>query len=253
MRYFRASSRSRRPYRRASPFRRFVRGRRREFPNNRLMTGLTAATAHLKSGSRSVASIPHGLGFLPETLNTSLIYTDSGRITSVLTESIQAFRMNSLFDPDLTNVGHQPNGFDQLMGIYQYFMVNRVDVELTVRQRTAHGISVVMVPDVVGGTSVSYDNTNENPRLVGPVITASNQPAAMLTATWKPHEILGITYQDYSGDAIYKGTGAASPSSMAYWRFVVNSMDDTTAIDFEYSVKITFRCSFSGRTIPTRS
>jgi hypothetical protein len=30
-------------------------------------------------------------------------------------------------------------------------------------------------------------------------------------------------------------------------------MDDTTAIDFEYSIKVTFRASFTGRTIPTRS
>lgn len=252
MRYFRAFSRSRRPYRRASPFRRFVRGRKAEYPNNRRLTGMTAATQHLRSGARSVASIPSGIGYMPETLNTTLTYSDSGRISSALTEAIQVWRLNSLYDPDLTGVGHQPMGFDQIMGIYQYFRVNSVTVELIVRQRAAHGISVCMLPDVVG-SATGFDNSNESPRVVGPVITASNQPANMLTATWKPHEILGIPYQDYAGDAIYNGTGAANPSSLAYWRFIVNSLDETTAIDCEYTVKISFRASFFGRTIPGRS
>jgi len=35
----------------------------------------------------------------------------------------RVFRLNSLYDPDLTGVGHQPAGFDQLMALYKYFAV----------------------------------------------------------------------------------------------------------------------------------
>lgn len=42
----------------------------------------------------------------------------------------QVFRLNSLFDPDLTNVGHQPFGYDQLTPIYGKYAVTACEVEL---------------------------------------------------------------------------------------------------------------------------
>lgn len=42
----------------------------------------------------------------------------------------QVFRLNSLFDPDLTGTGHQPFGFDQLTPIYGRYVVSGVDVDI---------------------------------------------------------------------------------------------------------------------------
>ena len=32
-------------------------------------------------------------------------------------------RLNSLFDPNLSGLGHQPRGFDQLMAVYEKYTV----------------------------------------------------------------------------------------------------------------------------------
>jgi len=46
----------------------------------------------------------------------------------------QVFRANSLYDPDYTGTGHQPNGFDQLMAAYNHFTVTRARINVRVLQ-----------------------------------------------------------------------------------------------------------------------
>ncbi len=41
------------------------------------------------------------------------------------------YRLNSLFDPDFTGVGHQPIGFDQLMPMYDHYKVIGARVRVT--------------------------------------------------------------------------------------------------------------------------
>lgn len=63
------------------------------------------------------------LGF-PATLRTQLRYSDVRILTSTLGGvATYVMRMNSLFDPDFTSIGHQPYYFDQLSGIYDRYSV----------------------------------------------------------------------------------------------------------------------------------
>jgi hypothetical protein len=56
--------------------------------------------------------------------------------------SQQVFRANSLYDPDLTGAGHQPNGFDQLMVAYNHFTVTRSRINVRVLQVGSGGGSI---------------------------------------------------------------------------------------------------------------
>lgn len=51
----------------------------------------------------------------------------------------QVFRANSLYDPDFTGTGHQPNGFDQLMVAYNHFVVTRARINVRVLNTTTGG------------------------------------------------------------------------------------------------------------------
>ena len=43
----------------------------------------------------------------------------------MLGATVNVFSMNGLFDPNITGIGHQPMYFDNYMGIYGRYRVNR--------------------------------------------------------------------------------------------------------------------------------
>lgn len=46
------------------------------------------------------------------------------------TGSQYVFRLNSLYDPDLTGTGHQPYGFDQYAALFNRYKVDKVTVDV---------------------------------------------------------------------------------------------------------------------------
>lgn len=86
---------------------------------------ITAANRPSSFGSLRSA-VFMGFGF-PDRLKCTLKYRSIGMAFSGVSPAAQVFRMNSLFDPDLTNAGHQPQEFDQLSAVYgQYCVVGSV-------------------------------------------------------------------------------------------------------------------------------
>lgn len=71
-----------------------------------------------KSKSRSVSyqnPILRNKGPFPITLNTQLVYGETISLTSTAgSVAVQTYRLNSLFDTDLSGIGHQPRFFDTL-------------------------------------------------------------------------------------------------------------------------------------------
>lgn len=61
---------------------------------------------------------------LPQTFRSTLEYSDYYTFNPDATSpGLQAFRLNSLHDPDLTGIGHQPRGFDQIAEFYTRYCV----------------------------------------------------------------------------------------------------------------------------------
>jgi len=70
----------------------------------------------------------------PSGIKVDLKYSQNCPFTcgaSGVNGSSQVFRLNSLFDPDLTGVGHQPFGYDQLTPVYRKYKVWSATVTLT--------------------------------------------------------------------------------------------------------------------------
>jgi len=60
---------------------------------------------------------------MPTSFKTTLRYTDFTTFTPGLLTAVQVYSANSLFDPNRTGVGHQPRGFDQIMTMYDHYVV----------------------------------------------------------------------------------------------------------------------------------
>ncbi len=54
---------------------------------------------------------------------TTLVYHYQISIAPGINTGDKVINANSLYDPDAAIGGHQPTGFDQLMGLYKYYRV----------------------------------------------------------------------------------------------------------------------------------
>lgn len=85
----------------------------------------------------SIAAAPavsarSGMLFGPKTKTVKMLYGDTNYTLSNtgVTPSHRDFTANGLFDPDVTGGGHQPRGYDQMMAIYERYVVTGVKVEV---------------------------------------------------------------------------------------------------------------------------
>lgn len=129
--------------------------------------------------------VPSGM---PTTRIAKLVYADNLVITST-TGILQdyVFRANSIFDPDLTGVGHQPMGHDQWQGLFQHYAVLGSRISCSWNDGgTANTQSVAVGTYLSAVNTTAYTDTatfieagkgmvrNYTGRAVRPVSTAAN-------------------------------------------------------------------------------
>lgn len=198
----------------------------------------------------------------PDKLVTKLRYVSHNTISGALgAVGAHVFRMNSLFDPDLTGTGHQPMFFDQFCGAvgsapYSHYRVLTSTVTCTFTQVTApanSGAAPANVgPLVVGltahGTQGLYTTDPEN--LCETSNTkwshlgdkAAGNNTKVITATYNPIRDLGLGVDDDTISALYN----ANPTQQFFaipWKFDRNALGATPFCTTE----IIFTVEFFGR------
>jgi len=86
-------------------------------------------------------------------------YVLTAESTTGLTGTEYAIRLNSLFDPEFTAVGHQPRGFDQMAAMMKRYCVYKVDVQVKVVDHNPTAVCMMNVRSSGGG----YSLTNKLP------------------------------------------------------------------------------------------
>lgn len=194
-----------------------------------------------------------GFGF-PDTLRTNLIYSDS----IVLTPSVgtptpsYAYRLTSLFDPDLTGIGGQPYWFDQLSAVYGRYQV--LGAKITAIFSYSNAIASGIGPTIVGietGEISSLSSTSAavlrmSGNVTSNVLTTQSEPKEVV-ATYSPRQ----SYGNQLTDALTAGV-TGNPSRN--WNAVVfaspQGTDVTTPINcmvtIEYFAEFTQQSQNAG-------
>lgn len=124
----------------------------------------------------------------PKKIITILRYIDQYSMTSTLGgASTVVFRMNSLFDPDFTNAGHQPLYFDRYAAIYNNYRVLGSRLKATISPTTminSHGPWVFGINGSESTTSLSTSGINraEQNDAVSTVFNQQNKPTTLAYA-----------------------------------------------------------------------
>lgn len=138
--------------------------------------------------------------------------------TTVLTSASgqYQFRLNSLFDPDLTGLGHQPYGFDNLALLYNRYRV--IATGWRIQQPSSfNGTPVVFGALPNNDVSVTWDNFGEmaeNPRAK----TVLNNPGGsirVLRGKVSLPKLMGRTRAQYMADDNFQAIVNTNPAENA--------------------------------------
>lgn len=189
---------------------------------------------------------PKQLGFLPKSLFTQHRYCQELTLTSDGTTGYSgnenAFRLNSLYDPDLTGTGHQPLGYDQMGGLYKRYLVYKADISVKVLSITNNNcwlgmrLTAANASYTVGGLKLQSE-VAEQPgcqvmdAMVGNVINMRNIYMA---------DIQGCPRSRVFDDAYFSANVGSNPSESPIFSIATGSNDGITGAGVKVLISFVF-------------
>lgn len=179
--------------------------------------------------------------------------------------NVWQFSANSLYDPDVTGIGHQPMFFDNFMQVFWRYRVNYAQITVTVvnhsvNTATFDGTTSVNTPNYAYKLFIARDNTistSEYASTINTMLEEGGQQtkwrfvAPSLTGklpklhhSVSPHQISNKSFRDDS----LAGTSLASPEQPVYFYVGIASADGNSDPPSVYlNVRIKYFCEFFDR------
>lgn len=158
----------------------------------------------------------------------------------------QVMRLNSLFDPNKTGTGHQPYGYDQLLGvIYGYYRVQHADVEIlfTTPGSTADIYCAALVSgksNTLSLTGMTLDRATEIPRVASAHLSTSGTRAAVIRFSVPIHVLFGVSRSVVANDDGYASFNTTNPANEATCSFSVGSYSGAAGETVTAQFKVTY-------------
>lgn len=178
-------------------------------------------------------SLPKTVGTLPTAVKCHFKYGDTMTLinSGASVAGAKVFSANGLYDPDVTGVGHQPRGFDQMMAMYDHFVVigAKIKVQFWPRPATT-GLTMVGIsvqPDNAPYTDVR--NYLESANNVSLGISPDGDRCHCLVSEVNPNKFLGRSKP--MSDPQLKGSVASNPTEGAFFHVWQDNVTESSTSD----------------------
>lgn len=185
-----------------------------------------------------------GRVIIPDQMGTVLRYTDRVTLTCIAgVAEIYEFKINSIYDPDLSGTGHQPVGRDEWMNFYSRYRV------LSAKCRASF-YNLETVASYMAEISTAFSTeryiANSDPELLAQNPYSRYKRLSLIQESSKAHltqktsigPLLGESKESYKTDTSYHGTADADPGVLAYWTAAVQPIDQSTTSQYIIYVDI---------------
>ncbi len=226
-----------------------ARGRR----TGRRTYGRMGTRRKLSNKNRPSVSIQRGklssdTQFLKLTYSQNITY-----VTGAGTASNNVWRGNSIFDPDLTGVGHQPRGRDQWVLLYDRYAVYGSSITALFSTDSLRPISVNVLSRagvfVTPNTVISRDETKYNTTRI---LQSQGNGRVRISRYMSTAKIFGVPPAMIMTSQF--ATGMLSDTVRQwFWNVSVQDMDEVTVNTVNVFVTITYYCRLWERIIPGES
>lgn len=137
---------------------------------------------------------------------------------SGLATAVHVFSANGLYDPDITGVGHQPSGFDQVMALYDHYVVLKSTINFQIiNLDTTYPITVGIASFDNSTPLADYRAYIESGRSTwqGLSPSAGSADKGNMKQTMLISDFMGRTNVESEDDLA--GSASANPFDQAYW------------------------------------
>jgi len=194
----------------------------------------------------SISRAPRGWKPFGNTRIARLTYCDTFALdpgANVVAGKI--FRANGLFDPDVSLGGHQPYGFDQLMSIYNRFIVlgSKITITAVPAQTTNAYMIAIKLSDVASLTTTTPTLLQEQPGYRYKLFTNGQQPA--IPRVISTYSARRMNRPGFMNNDQFLGTIGNDPNDQ--WFFHVLTCNPVPGIDngaMTFNVRIDYIAKF---------
>jgi len=212
-----------------------------------------ARNSFLKSTTRPKAYLPlprsitpYGGSAFPAEMRATLRYVDWDLTLPISTPGnpyVFQYWANSVYDPNYTSTGHQPQGFDNLMAIYNHFRVVKSKITITMNVVDAGVFSMVLYLDDDASTASSITNAQEQAGSKFVSFTKDSGPRH-LSLNYDAETVWGPAYMN---EDKLVGTASSNPSEGQYFTMIVNNVGTFVGVSVYVNVKIDYDVIFDER------
>jgi len=200
-----------------------------------------------KSGWGSVStrgvSVPRNIFGFPGSLTSILKYSDTLNVSSGsgVNANGNVWRLNSVFDPDWSGIGHQPLYFDQFAAVYDNYVV--LASKITATFSPASDGAAPFVVGITSGNSSSFSTSvytlQEQNKSVGTMLGDKDGTSIRtVSTTYTPRQCIGVSEND---DTVQAGVTSSPAKPWYAYTWVQdrsgNSSSITINVLIEYKVR----------------
>lgn len=155
---------------------------------------------------------------------TSNVQLTSGATSTFGTEHV--YRLNSCYDPDYSIAGHQPYGWDLIMGQKYYaFCVEACTVDISfINTSTSELVVGAQISSSADSAQLQGNSLNLAPErfnVWSQTVPTTGSQRVRIHQTIPTYAVEGVTKDQYMGNFAYWGSAAADASSNSFIRIAV--------------------------------
>jgi len=214
----------------------------------------TARRAFTRSQSvirrpRNVRLTVGRLPSFPDRLKTCLKYSTTAVSFNTNSNFYYAMRGNGIYDPDAQLGGNQPLYFDQLMGIYNNWIVSRSRLKIRITSNgttsgACNGRGIVLPQKQVGAFTTVGAVLNEQP-----LAQIFNWNSVYRGTVEKNFQCATkVICRDFAmTESSFFGDAASDPLVQWFWAVYLESVDDSSNLSLFFECIVEYDCEFFNR------
>lgn len=207
-----------------------------------------------KKRGKPTTAVMRGPNGFPDRIRVKLTYYMQFNSTHAAGTAISyQYRGNSLFDPDFTSTGGQPNGFDQWKAFYGKYRVSGsacrvisvVPGSTGMSGSDSTGVTCVLVPTI----SSTITGPQDFAELAYSKMKSSTyySPVRELKSYMSTAKIMGVNKKSVENEDDNAALISANPVNVWFWTVMIIPINTAANYYWATSVKLTYYCEFFGR------